>query len=165
MSEHTFREPSEDEPGPMTVDERAVWVYLALLIATTGAYLAVVVPRALEGPIDQVEWVVPMIWAIAVTVVGTVLGAIAGAIGSAVRLAARGRDPESELGSDERDKEIDRLGDRRSQGVIGAGMLAALILAMVDADAFWIGNALFLAGAIAGLVETVVKIRAYRRGF
>ncbi|WP_159448785.1 hypothetical protein [Demequina sp. NBRC 110053] len=165
MTEHAYREPAEDERGPMTLDERSVWVYLVVLIATTVTYAAVVIPRALAGPIEDVEWVVPMIWAIGISIVGTVVGSILGAIGSAVGLAARGRDPETDLSSDERDKEIERLGNRSTQGVIGAGMLAALVLAMVDADSFWIGNALFVTGAIAGLVETIVKIRAYRRGF
>ena len=165
MTEHAYREPAENERGPMNVDERAVWTYLVMLIGSTVAYAAVVIPRALDTPIEDVEWVVPMIWAIGIAIVGTVLGAIASAIASAVERAARGRDPEADLGSDERDKEISRLGDRRSQGVLGAGMLATLILAMLDADTFWIGNTLYLAGALGGLVETIVKIRAYRRGF
>ena len=162
---HELRASQDDDRAPMTLDERAVWTYLIVLVLTSGAYAAVVIPRALATPIEDVEWVVPMLWAIGLCIVGTVLGAIAGAIGSAVGQAARGRDPEVEHGSDERDKEIERLGDRKTQGIIGAGMLAALILAMVDADTFWIGNALFATGTVAGLVETAVKIRAYRRGF
>ena len=157
MTEPTYREPAEDESGPMTLDERAVWTYLVVLILTTAVYAAVVVPRALAGPIADVEWVVPMIVAIAVSIVATVLGSIAGAIGSAVGLAVRGRDPEADLSSDERDREISRLGDRRSQGVIGVGMLAALVLAMVDADTFWIGNTLYLAGALG--VMAVSRLR------
>jgi len=40
-----------------------------------------------------------------------------------------------------------------------------LVLAMTGADLFWIGNLVFLAGTVGGLVETITKIVAYRRGF
>lgn len=66
--------------------------------------------------------------------------------------------------SDVRDREIDRRGQRASFGVLGAGFGAALVLAMVDADTFWIGNALFLFGTVGAIVETTTKILLYRRG-
>ena len=165
MTGHEHRTPAEDERGPMTMEERAVWVYLAVSVTTSVAYFAVIVPRALEGPIEDVSWVVPMLWAIGISIAGTIAGSIVAAIGSAVGLAARGRDPEAELGSDERDREISRLGNRATYGVVSAGMLGALVLAMLDADTFWIGNAIFVVGFIGSLVECTVKIRAYRRGF
>ncbi|WP_084106476.1 hypothetical protein [Demequina sp. NBRC 110056] len=165
MTEHEFRAAEDDERSPMTMDERAVWVSLVVFVITTGAYLAVVVPRALSQPVDEVSWVTPMLWAIGISVVGTIVGSIVAAIGSAVGLAARGRDPELELGSDERDKEINRLGSRASYGVVSAGMLAVLVLAMIDADTFWIGNAAFLFGFLGTVTDCVVKLRAYRRGF
>ena len=155
----------DDDRAPMTLDERAVWVYLAVLIATTALYLAIVVPRALSTPIEQVEWVTPMIWSLGLSIGATIVGSILVAIGSAVSLAAKGRKPQVELSSDARDKDIKRLGNRSTQGAIGAGLFAALVLAMIDADTFWIGNAVWIAGVVGGLVETTVKIRAYRRGF
>jgi hypothetical protein len=36
---------------------------------------------------------------------------------------------------------------------------------MLDAHTFWIGNLLFLAGAVGAIVESIAKIRLYRRGF
>jgi len=160
-----WRMPEDDERGPMTMEERAVWVYLVVFLATSITYFAIVIPRAVEGPIEDVSWVVPMLWAIGISIVGTIVGSIVAAIASAIGLAARGRDPEVELGSDERDKEINRLGSRATYGVVSAGLLAVLALAMVDADTFWIGNVAFLAGFVGALVEAFVKIRAYRRGF
>jgi purine-cytosine permease-like protein len=149
----------------MPLEERAAWVSLAVFFVTTAAYAAVVVPAAVRGPVAEVRWVVPMLWAIGASVVGTVLGSIVAAIGSAMGQAARGRRPEAELGSDERDAAIDRLGRRSSVAVLGVGLLAVLALAMVDAETFWIGNAAYAAGFVASLVEALVKIRAYRRGF
>lgn len=165
MNAHELRQPEDDERAPMTMEERAVWVYLVVFVATSVAYFAVVVPRALSQPIDEVSWVVPMLWAIGISIGGTIIGSILAAVGSAIGLAARGRNPELELGSDERDKQIERLGNRATGAVVSTGMLGVLVLAMIDADTFWIGNAAFLSGFVGALVEALVKIRAYRRGF
>jgi hypothetical protein len=163
--EHEWRPSTDDEKAPMTMDERAVWVELVVFLATSITYFAIVIPRAIEGPIESVSWVTPLLWTIGISIASTVVGSVVAAIGSAIGLAARGRDPEVELGSDERDKEIGRLGNRATYGVASAGLLAALVLAMLDADTFWIGNAVFFFGFVGAVVESVVKIRAYRRGF
>lgn len=165
MMGHPDMVDADDAPAPMTVDERAVWVQLVAFVLSTGGYLMVVIPRAIAGPIDQVSWAVPMLWAIGASILGTIVGSIIAAIGSAVGSAARGRDPACDLVSDARDKDIARLGSRATQTVTGLGMLGVLILAMVDADSFWIGNAVFLAGFAGAVVEVIVKIRAYRNGF
>lgn len=162
---HELRQPDDDDPVVMTVEERSAWVYLALVIVTSGAYFAVIVPRALRQPIDEVSWVTPMLWALGVSIVGTIVGSIAGAIGGAIGLAIRGINPEGQLESDARDKEITALGNRRSSAAAGVGMFAVLVLAMIGADLFWIGNAVLVAGTTGAIVETTTRIRAYRRGF
>jgi len=162
---HTLRQPGDDDPVVMTAEQRSVWVYLALAVITSTAYFIVVIPRALTQPIEDVSWITPMLWALGVSVVGTIIGSILGAIGGAIGLAARGIEPKGELEGDQRDKEIKRLGDRRAAAVSGAAMLGVLVLAMVGADLFWIGNLVFLAGTVGAIVEGVAKINAYRRGF
>lgn len=155
----------DHERVPMTMDERGVWVYLVAVVVTSGAYFVVMVPRALSQPIADISWVTPMLWALGASIVGTIAGSIVAAIGSAVTISARGDNPKIELASDERDKEIKRYGDRKTYGILGTSMFVTLVLAMTGADLFWIGNAVFLFGTIGALVETTVKIRAYRRGF
>ena len=49
--------------------------------------------------------------------------------------------------------------------VISVGFGGALVLAMLDADTFWIGNLLFLFGTVSAVVEAITKIGLYRRGF
>jgi hypothetical protein len=67
--------------------------------------------------------------------------------------------------NDERDREIDQFGERVGNSLIIAGSIAALVLAMITADHFWIGNAIFL-GAIAGtLLSSATKIAAYHGPF
>ena len=156
---------TEDERVPMTMDERGVWVYLVAVVVTSGAYLAVMIPRTLSEPIAEISWVTPMLWALGVSVFSTIVGSIVAAIGSAVAISTRGDNPKVELASDERDKEIKRYGDRKTYGILGASMFVTLVLTMIGADLFWIANAVFVFGTTGAIVETIVKIRAYRRGF
>ncbi len=162
---HEMRAPGDDDPVVMTAEERSVWVYLAVVIITSTVYLAVVIPRALSQPIEDVSWITPMLWTLGFSIVGTIVGSIVGAIGGAIGLAIRGIDPKGQLEGDMRDKDIKRLGDRRGAVISGGAMFGVLVLAMIGADLFWIGNLVFLAGTVGAFVETVTKIRAYRAGF
>lgn len=149
----------------MTAEERSVWVYLAVVCITSTVYFAVVIPRALSQPIAEVSWITPMLWTLGFSIVGTIVGSIVGAIGGAIGLAARGIDPKGQLEGDLRDKDIKRLGDRRGAAISGGALFGVLVLAMIGADLFWIGNLVFVAGTIGAFVETFTKIRAYRAGF
>ncbi|PKQ19119.1 MAG: hypothetical protein CVT68_00255 [Actinobacteria bacterium HGW-Actinobacteria-8] len=162
---HELRRPGDDDPVVMTAEERSVWVYLAVVTITSVTYFAVIIPRAVSQPIEEVSWITPMLWALGFSIVGTIIGSIVGAIGGAVSLAARGINPEGQLEGDLRDKDIKRLGDRRAAAISGGAMFGVLVLAMVGADLFWIGNLVFLSGTVGAYVETVTKIFAYRRGF
>jgi len=174
------RLPDDDEPAPMTMNERTVWAYLVTVIVTSGVYLTLMLTRLAGGPVGQIAWVGPMLWTIGASVLGTVVLTIAGTIASTItttiarsitsgRLGPGGRAPvpivEIDTVSDARDKDIDLIGDRALVGVLGAGFVGALVLAMLDADTFWIGNLLFVVGTIGAIVETTTKIRLYRRGF
>lgn len=162
---HELRQPGDDDPIVMTAEERSVWVYLAVVVITSTAYFAVVIPRAVSQPIEDVSWVTPMLWTLGFSIVGTIVGSIVGAIGGAIGLAVRGIEPEGLLEGDMRDKEIKYYGDRRAAAGSAGAMFGVLVLAMIGADLFWIGNLVFLAGTVGVLVETTTKIRAYRRGF
>ena len=166
-----------DEPRePMSYGERNVWASAIAVAVSAAFYLAVMFPRALEGPIDQISWVTPMLWAIGISIVGTIvlsiLGAsgseIGGAIGASVRSALTGRTVEREApvhAEDVRDKEISAYGERVTMTGMGFAMLVALILAMLHVNTFWIGSAMFVVGSVSSLVGSGVKIHAYRRGF
>jgi len=162
----------DDGPVPMTAGERAVWAYLVAVVVTSGTYLAVMVPRVLTHPVERISWVGPMLWAIglsvSITVLVTVVLAVVDSIRTAAAGAACGAGTDSSTGdvaADVRDREIGQLGGRASTGVVGAGLGVVLVLAMIEAPTFWIGNAVFVCGTVGALVETTAKIRLYRRGF
>jgi hypothetical protein len=148
----------------MTVSERSVWVQLFVMPLAAIVYFATVLPRLADAPVAEISWVVPMIWTIGVVVAGIIAGTIASAIGSAVAAAARGEEPDLEEG-DQRDKEIERLGNRKAQFFTGIGTTAVIVLCMFRVDPFWIASTMFLAGILAGVHGAIAKLRAYRRGF
>ena len=155
----------DDERGPMTTEERTVWVYLISVIITSGAYFAVMLARLRDAPASEVSWVLPMLLAMGLSIAGTIVGTILATIAAAIGQGVKGRSTGIDHGVDERDKDIKRYGSRKAQGLLAVGLGGGLALAMIDADTFWIGNFLFLIGTLGAIVETTVKIRAYRRGF
>jgi hypothetical protein len=156
MDTHT---PREDRVS-MTFGERNTWVSAFVLPATSAVYFAVVLSRLRDQPASEVSWVAPMLGAIAASIVGTIVGTIVVSIGAGI--ANRGV---LESKEDVRDKQINRYGDRIAQAFLGFGAGAVLVLTMFKVDHFWIGNTLFLLGAIGATWGGIAKIRAYRGAF
>jgi hypothetical protein len=156
----------DNEPVRMTVNERTVWASVVTVIVSSGVYVALMVSRLLSRPIAEISWVGPMLWTMGLAVAGTVLLTIVFTIAAEANRrdgcspAGRG-----EVTSDVRDQEIGRLGWRASMRVISVGFGGALVLAMLDADTFWIGNLIFLFGTVGAVVEAITKIGLYRGGF
>jgi hypothetical protein len=158
MTKYTIPLVPDDTRMTMTLDERSTWAYGILMPLTTIAYFAVVLPQLSSGGPSQVQWQVPMLIAVAVIILGTIVGTIISAIVSGI--ISRGVD--TEFGSDIRDKEIDRHGNRIAEVVTGLGMAVVIVLAMLDVDTFWIGTAAFSIGAAGATWGAVVKLRLYR---
>ena len=135
--------------------EKSNWVVLVVGVPTLLVYLFVVVPQVLGQPIAEVAWVEPMIATIVVFVVANILG----------NVVAAASNPREADKSDERDREIDRFGERVGNWLIIAGSIAALVLAMARVDHFWIANAIFLGGLAGALLSSVTKIAAYHGSF
>lgn len=148
----------------MTMSERAVWTELVGLPLVGLVYVGIMLARVARMPVDEVSWVVPMIWAMCSLVAIIIFGTIATAIASHVRAAARGEEATLENG-DVRDKQIELLGKARTHSLTSLGSLAAIIVAMLDTDPFWIANTLFLSGILAETYGVIVKLRSYRSGF
>jgi NADH:ubiquinone oxidoreductase subunit 6 (subunit J) len=139
----------------MTFHEKSNWVVLVVAVPTLLAFAALVVPQALGKPLAEVSWVQPMIFAIVGFVVANILGNV---------VAAASNPREADV-NDERDRAIDRFGERIGNWIMIAGAIAGLVLAMAMAHQFWIANALFLGGMAASIVSAVTKIAAYRGWF
>ncbi|HSI99025.1 MAG TPA: hypothetical protein VLA59_01420 [Patescibacteria group bacterium] len=138
----------------MSYEERGQWVYLAATTIGYGAYLVLLLGR-IGTPLVDIDYQPIMLWTIGAAVVGSIVGRIAIEI---VR-------PSESQREDVRDKEIGRFGEYVSGVILGIGMVGPFILTLVEADHFWIANAIYLVFVVQAAVGTVIKLIAYRRGF
>jgi hypothetical protein len=135
--------------------EKSNWVVLVVAVGTIAAYGTWALTQGLSKPVAEIGWVQPMIVSIVGFVVANILGMI---------IVAASNPKEADK-SDQRDKEIDRFGERVGNYLIIAGACVALVLAMAAADRFWIGNTIYFAGILAAMGSSVTKIAAYHGPF
>ena len=139
----------------MAFHEKANWVILLVSIPVLVVYLVIILPQALTEPIGDVPFAQPMVGAIVAFIALCIAGMI---------LAAATNPAEAEK-QDERDTQIDQLGERVGNSLIAVGSVVALILALIEADHFWIANSIFFAGLAAAVASAVAKIAAYHGPF
>lgn len=139
----------------MSFEEKVAWAYPVVLLLTAAIYSAHVLGQLPEIPVTEIAYVRPMITALVITIVAMVIAAILAAVSA----------PSEADKKDERDVNINRHGDAVGGNVLGVAALLPLGLMMAEFDYFWIANALYLACVVSGVVSSIVKIVAYRRGF
>jgi hypothetical protein len=150
----------------MSFKEKMAWVSALVSVVVGAVYFGVVGARLDGGPVSEIAYQWPMIIAVIATVVASILGAIVMAIATAIRVEITGKGSTKDIDrADERDVGIDRRGELFGYYVSSVGVLAALVLAMLRQDQFWIANALYLFLLIGSLVSAAGKIVLYRRGF
>lgn len=138
----------------MTFEEKSTWVFGVVAVVGYVVYLALVLPQ-LGDPIGEVAYQWPM--------AGTILGGIAAGIVGGILV---GMSSPKEAGkADQRDKEIDRFGNRVGQSFVVIGAVGALVLALLSAEHFWIANTLYLGFVLSAVLTVIAKLVAYRRGF
>ncbi|MCD2442843.1 hypothetical protein LQ757_11220 [Agromyces sp. SYSU K20354] len=139
----------------MSYEEKGTWLYLVVAIAGYSFYLSWVLPEVLAGtPVADVDYVAPMLWTIGGAIVVTIIG----------RILVEIVFPSESTKGDVRDREIDRLGTRVGSSFIVIGALGALVLAMLEAEWFWIANVIYLCFVLSALLESITRLVAYRRG-
>ena len=138
----------------MTLEERRSWTYLAVAVVSYGAYLSAVFARAASAPLVDVDYVPAMLWSIGIAIV----------VGIVLNIAIGIFTPRREQTKDARDRDIERLGEHVGQAFLVIGGVAALLLAVVEADYFYIANVLYLCFVLSAVVGSVAKVIVYRRG-
>jgi hypothetical protein len=157
---------SRSEEAVMPFEEKMTWVSVVVTILVPVWYLVTVLGRLQDTTAAEIAWQRLMLIAFGATVALTIVGAILMSIATSVSAVARGRKPADDIDrKDERDKTIGRRGDVIGYWVASAGMVAVLILTMLEYEYFWIGSALYLSFVVAMVVSSVVKLVAYHRGF
>lgn len=138
----------------MSYEEKGTWVYLVVSVVVYAAYVGVLLSRAGGAPLADVEYVAPLLWAVGAAIVA----------GIVVRVVVETVRPSESYRSDERDLELARRGVVVGWWGVVAGSLGALVLALVEADYFWIANVVYLGFVASAVLSSVTTIVAYRRG-
>ncbi|WP_395242479.1 hypothetical protein ACGGZK_09805 [Agromyces sp. MMS24-K17] len=139
----------------MSYEEKGVWSFLVIAVVGYGVYLSLVLPSLVAGtPVADVDYVWPMVW--------TIGGAIVAGI--VVRILVEIAWPSEQTRGDQRDREIERTGERVGNSFVVIGALAALVMAWFQLDWFWIANAIYLCFVLSAILSSVTKLVAYRQG-
>jgi NADH:ubiquinone oxidoreductase subunit 6 (subunit J) len=132
-----------------------VWIEGIVAVVAYAAYVVVVLGRAGGEPLSEVAYAAPLLW----TIGGAILAGIV------LNIAAAIVAPEGANEKDQRDREINRIGEHIGQSFVVIGGVAALGMALVEWAPFWIANVIYLCFVLSAVVGAVAKVVAYRRGF
>ncbi|MGJ3561119.1 hypothetical protein ACR6C2_34110 [Streptomyces sp. INA 01156] len=138
----------------MAFEEKRAWVMVLVSLAAYTLYAVTVLGRAGDGPLTDVAYTGTLLW--------TIGGAIVAAIVIHIAMAVVGG-PGADR-TDERDREINQVGERIGQSMVVVGALAALLMAIAELRHFWIANAVYLAFVLSAVLSSFAKIMAYRKG-
>jgi cytochrome c biogenesis protein CcdA len=139
----------------MSYEEKGQWVYLAATALAYGGYLVLMLSRAGTTPLPEIDYQPILLLTVGAGIAGSIVGRIAIEI---IR-------PSESYREDVRDRDIGRFGEYVAGIVMGVGMVWPFILALIEADHFWIANAIYLVFVTQAVVGAVIKLVAYRRGF
>jgi hypothetical protein len=141
------------------VEEKQAWSMAVVSTIGYAVYLVITLSRADGGPLTSVPYVAPLLWTLGAAIVVEIVLSIA------LNIAASVSSPRGSKLKDQRDLEIARFGDHIGQSFVAIGGVAALVLAMAEANHFWIANVIYLAFFLSAILGSLAKIAAYRRGF
>lgn len=139
----------------MNYEEKGVWVYLVVVLATYGTYAGIVLSQLGSTPLTEIDYAGPLLWSIGASIVAAIV----------LRIVVEIVSPSDKQRADSRDKEITRRGELIGMWGLVAGALGGMALALVQAEYFWIANAIYLGFVLSALTASVAKIVLYRRGF
>jgi hypothetical protein len=139
----------------MSYEEKGQWVYLAATTIAYAAYVIVVLGQAGTAPLPQVDYQPILLWTVGGAIAGSIIG----------RMAIEIVRPSESYRGDVRDRDIGRFGEYVAGMILGIGMVGPFIMTLIEADHFWIANAIYLVFVVQAVVGAVIKLIAYRRGF
>ena len=139
----------------MTYEEKGVWIYVVAVLGTYGTYASIILSQLGTTQITDIDYVWPLVWSIGISILASII----------LRIVVEIVAPSDKHRADTRDREIDRKGERAGSCLIITGAVGALALALLQAEYFWIANAIYLGFAASAVLASVVKIVTYRRGF
>ncbi|MDJ1113135.1 hypothetical protein [Microbacterium dauci] len=144
--------------GIVVREERSVWVGLVVSVVAMIVYGVIMSALLRSTPIEQINWFPLMGWTLGISLVVSLM------LTAAWAMIAEAGWPRGLLTSDERDRDIARMGDRVGQAFLVLGGLGAIFLCAADAAPFWIAHSVFAGFALSSIIGSVARVIAYRRG-
>lgn len=138
----------------MAYEEKSAWVMLVLAVVTYAVYVAIVLGMAGETPLVEVDYAPALFITIGASIVASIIIHIVVGIFTA----------RADTAKDQRDREIHRFGEYTGNAFLVIGALAAMVMAVLQWDYFWIANVLYLCFVLSAVVGSMAKLAAYRRG-
>lgn len=139
----------------MTNQERNAWIMAVVGAAGYGVYLVIVLSESHGRSLVDVPYVAPLLWTIVGAIVASIVLRILGSI-----FSGKGSDKQ-----DARDRQIFQFGQSIGSGFVVAGALAAMLMALVEWNFFWIANVIYLAFVLSAIVGSIARIVSYRGEF
>ena len=128
----------------MSYEEKGQWVYLAVTVIGYGAYVVLSSLSAGTRPLTEVDYEPILLWTIGAAIAASIIGRIAIEIVWHERVVhERTCATATSAGA----------ASTRPAWSSGIGMVVPFILALVEADYFWIANAMYLVFALASIVS------------
>jgi uncharacterized membrane protein len=138
----------------MTLSERNQWAYGIAASLTAVAYFGWLGWQLTRSPVGEIEFVRPLLWTLLASLVIHAVG----------RGIASGSVHGDDGARDERDRAVGRRAEAVSFRVFSALVAGPFALSMIEADPFWVTNALFLAFAATAVLGVVLQAVYYRTG-
>lgn len=136
-------------------EERITIIGLILSLASALTYAAILTIRAVTDGLALTEaaWQGPLMLTIGMG------GGLYGLVYLIGIIRSRGQRL-----TDERDTQIRARSEVAASGLTGIGVLAALIMLALNADAFWVAHTLFLLTWLGSIAGASAALAAYRTG-
>jgi hypothetical protein len=139
----------------MTFQEKSLWAYGFASLVIPAVYLTWLARKLADtADVADISYVCALVWAIGAGIVVNMVG----------NTLVRGSNLSKADKSDRRDREIRVRGDAVNFIVFSILVVVPFILAMRDAETFWIANSIYVAYVLTAVIGVVIKAVLYRKG-
>jgi hypothetical protein len=125
------------------------------MIATVAAYVIIILRDWSGVAVNEIDYAPAMFWTIGISIGLTIV----------VTILVEIVTPSERQSGDVRDRAITVRGGYVSGLIVSIGMIGPLLLAITDAETFWIANTIYAVMATGAIVGNIVQLASYRRGF
>ena len=138
----------------MSFHAKSTALALVAYLVVSAGYLVMVINRAADVPVEEVDYQGLLIGLVVAFVVIAIVG----------NVVIAGSNTAEADAIDERDRLIELKGERIGGWVLAAGALVALGLAMTEQSTFWIAQAILAGLVLSEIASSASQLVMYRRG-